>query len=106
MVYSLLTCSGFSTLTGYIAGGSCIKARLGLVILFFLIAIIRKWGGEEMGVDFSFLFAIIGGLLPYFIVVTLFGSFKIGLLIGIVGALVGGYGAGVFLGGSDDGGYE
>ena len=98
MPYNLLSCAGWETAGGYITGGGCMQSRLGLVLLFFIIAIIRKWGGEEVGMDFNFLFALILGLLPYFIVVTLFGSFKIGMLIGIVGGLVGGYGGGLFFG--------
>jgi hypothetical protein len=104
-MYNLISCGGWeSQVAGYIGSGSCIKARLGLVILFFIIALIRKWGGEEMGMSFSFLFALVGGILPYVIVISLFGSFKIALVIGIVGALVGGYGMGMITG--EEGGYE
>ena len=72
------------------------KARLGLVILFFIIAIIRKWGGEEVGMSFNFLFALILSIIPYLFVIFLTGSFKIAMGVGIVGGLAGGYGGGMF----------
>ncbi len=105
MPYNLLNCAGFdgSGVASFVGNTSCIKARLGLVILFFLIAIIRRWGGEEVGLEFSFALALIGGLLPYFLIVTIFGSFKLALVIGIAGALLLGYGAGYFFGGSESG---
>lgn len=80
------------------------KSRLALVILFFLVAMIRKWGAEEMGISFSFIFALIGSILPYLIVITLFGSFKVALVVGILGGLIGGYGGGMFFDDSDGGG--
>jgi hypothetical protein len=105
MPYNLLSCSGWEEtgVASFLGSTSCIKARIGVVILFFLIAIIRKWGGEEVGMEFSFALALIGGLLPYFLIVIIFGSFKIALVAGILGALVLGYGAGYFFGGSSDG---
>ena len=101
MAYNLLSCSGWATEGGWVASGACLKARIGIVILFFVIAIIRRWGGEEIGVDFNFMFALLFGLLPYLLVVTIFGSFKAAFVIGIIGALIGGYGAGMFFGGGD-----
>ena len=106
-IHSLLTCSGFTETAGsFIASGDCMKSRLGFVILFFIIAIARKWGGEEMGLNFSFLFGLVGSLVPYFIVVTLFGSFKIALIVGLLGGLVGGYLLGAVFGEGEGGGYE
>jgi len=105
-LYNLLSCKGFegSGVIGFMGSSSCIKARLGVVILFFLIAITRRWGGEEVGLDFNFALALVGGLLPYFLIVTIFGSFKIALVAGILGAVLLGYGAGyIFGGGSSDG---
>jgi len=106
MVYNLLSCGGFTEgVGGWIASSGCLKARLGLVLLFFCTALIRRWGAEELGIEFSFLFSLIGGLLPYLIVITIIGSFKVALIIGLLGMLIGGYGGGVAFGGSD-GGYE
>ena len=101
-LYNILSCSGFSSeATGWVASSSCLKGRIGIVFLFFLIAIIRRWGGEEIGIDFSFLFAIIGGAMSYLVLITLFGNLKLAFGVGIVLALVLGYGAGGFIGGED-----
>lgn len=99
---NLLTCEGFGEqAAGFVGSIGCVKARIGLVMLFFVIAILRKWGGEEVGLAFSFMFSLILGLIPYLLVVTIFGSFKFAMLVGIVGALLGGYGGGIFFGGED-----
>src|SRR3972149_2503224 len=102
MVYNILTCGGFgetvvSTSFAGIGAGSCIKARLGIVILFFVIAIIKKWGGEEIGLDFSWLSFLVGVFL-YFIIITFSGNMKFAFIFGTIGALVGGYVGGMFLG--------
>ena len=103
-MYNLLSCKGFGEqAVGYIGAAGCIKARLGLVILFFLIAIIRKWGGEEVGLEFNFWTSLILGITSYFLVITIFGSMKFALIIGIGLALLGGYGAGYFFGSGDSG---
>jgi len=106
-LYNIINCVGFGDgLTesgGYIAPEGCMGARLGIVGLFFLIAILRKWGGEEMDIDFSFLWSLVLGLGVYFVVVTLTGSLKWSFLAGIVGSLIGGYLFGQFMG---EGGYE
>ena len=100
---NLLTCSGFTEKIGsWVASSDCMKARIGLVLLFFVICIIRRWGGEEIGIGFSFLFGMIGSIVPYFLIITIFGSFKIALVIGIVGGLVGGYVGGMLLGSEED----
>ncbi len=105
-MYNIMTCSGFSeSVTGYIASGGCVKARIGLIILFFIIAIARKWGGEEVGINFSFFLALAGGLGSYILLVTILGSYKIALVVGIVLSLIFGYGAGLF-GLGEEGGYE
>jgi len=104
-MYNILSCSGFleSATTG-LNFGSCFSARIGLVFLFFIIAIIRKWGAEEWGIDYSFWLSLLAGLLSYLIIVTISGSFRFAFLMGLLAALVIGYGAGYFIGGSDDGG--
>jgi len=103
MPYNVLTCAGWEQTGGLVASFPCMKARLGVVFLFFIIAIIRKWGGEEIGLEFSLLFALILGILPYFIIVTLFGSFIWAFIVGILGGIIGGYGAGVMFGGEGGG---
>lgn len=105
-MYNLISCAGFCEETGWVACSPCLKAKLGIVLLFFIICLVRKWGSEEVGLDFNFLFGLVGGLVPYFIVVIIFGSFKMAMVIGLVGALVFGYLGGILFGGSDDsGGY-
>ena len=103
-MYNIISCSGWSAdaVATWVGSGPCIKARLGLVILFFIIAIVRKWGAEEWGFDFSFLGGLIFGFGGYFLVVTIFGTFKWALLVGIIGSLVGGYGGGMFFGGGEE----
>lgn len=105
MVYNILSCSGFDvgSAGGWVAGGGCLKSRIGLVLLFFIIALVRKWGGEEIGLGFSFLFGLIFGIGGYIMVVFVTGAFKWALAAGILGMLVGGYGGGVFFGGGEDG---
>jgi len=103
MPYNILSCSGWEEAgSGMIGSSPCIKAKLGFVILFFIIAVVRKWGGEEAGIAFSFLFALVGGLLPYFILITIFGSFKLALIIGLIGGLGGGYLGGLFFGDGEE----
>ena len=100
-IYNILSCKGWEVGTSYIQAGGCMKARLGLVFLFFVIAIIRKWGGEEVGLEYSFLFGLILGLVPYFLVVTFTGSFKIAMVVGLAGAIIGGYLLGSIFGGGE-----
>jgi len=102
MPYNVLSCSGFSeTAGGWVASMPCMKSRIGFIILFFIIAVVRKWGGEEMGIGFSFLFGLICSIIPYFIIITIFGSFKLALVIGIAGGLAGGYIFGMMFGGEE-----
>ena len=76
-------------------------ARLGIVGLFFLIAIIRKWGGEAIDVEFSFVWSLILGLGLYLVLITIFGSMKIAFVGGLIAGVLAGYGAGFFGGGDD-----
>ena len=102
MSYNLMTCSGWEEAgSGFVGSLPCMKARLGLVFLFFIIAIVRKWGGEEVGLGFSFVFSLLLGIIPYLFIVVIFGSFKVAMIVGLAGALIGGYGAGIFFGGED-----
>ena len=101
-LHNILTCSGWEGSTGgFVASAPCMKSRIGVVILFFILAIIRKWGGEEAGMPFSLLFSLIGGLGSYVVLVFLFGSFKLAFLIGLLGGVGGGFLGGMFLGGEE-----
>ena len=103
-LHNLLSCSGFSEVLkngSYVASSACIKGRVGLVLLFFVIAIVRKWGGEEMGLDYNFLFGLLLGIIPYLIMITIFGNFKMALVVGLLGGILGGYFGGMLFGGSE-----
>lgn len=96
---NLLTCSGFTESQGsWVASLPCMQARIGIVILFFIIAVIRKWGGEEMGLSYSFVFGLICGIVPYFLIASIFASAGWAFIVGLIGAIAGGYGFGLFMG--------
>ena len=76
--------------------GSFSMAWLGLAIIFFINAFARKWIGEEMGYSYSFLFGTAIGIAAYIIAITISCEPKWGLLLGIIGSLAGGFGAGMF----------
>jgi len=97
-LYNLMSCSGF----GSDFMGGCSMGWLGLVMLFFIVAVLRKWGGEEVGMDFSFLWALVIGFAADIVVISLTGSVKWSLAAGIVGAIIGGYGLGFFGVGGDE----
>ena len=101
-MYNILTCQGWESSAGsYVASAPCMKARIGIVILFFLIAMVRRWGGEEMGLDFNFFGGILLGILSYIILIAVTGNFKIAFVIALILSLVGGYGGGMFFGGGE-----
>jgi len=103
--YNLVSCKGFETAESIgLSFGPCAQGKIGLVLLFFINAIVRKWGGEEMGIDYSFIGGLIGGLVSYFIVISFLGSFNIAMIIGLVGMAIGGYLGGSLFGGGE--GYE
>jgi len=102
-LYNILSCGGFErTGTSYVTGGGCMTGRLGLVVLFFLIAIMRKWLGEEMGIAFNFLLSLVVGLGGYLVVITIVGLTKWAFLAGLVGSIAGGMLGGLLFGGGDD----
>jgi len=102
MPFNIVSCAGWErTGTGYISGGACMTGRMGIVILFFLIAIMRKWLGEEMGMPFNFLIALVGGLGGYIVVLTIVGVTKWAFLVGLIGSLAGGFFGGMFIGGEE-----
>lgn len=99
MAYNIISCAGFSEAqTGLVASAPCMKSRIGLVILFFIIAIARKWVFEAFELPFNFIIGLIGGIITYLIVVSLFGSFKIALVVGLGAGLALGYFGTLFLG--------
>ena len=102
-MYNPMTCSGWTTAAGWVASGDCFKVRIGFIVLFFIFALCRKWGGEEVGIEFSLLFSLVLGLFSYGLIAIIFGSFKFAFLVGLIGGLVGGYGSGLLGFGSEGG---
>jgi len=75
----------------------CSMALLGIVILFFVIAALRKWLFEAMDYPFSFWLGIIGGIVTYIIVYGFTGSYKISLIVGLIAGLAAGYFGSAFI---------
>jgi len=108
-LYNLLSCKGFGAEAiekTTLSFGPCAGARLGLVALFFINALVRKWGGEEVGLDYNFWLGFAGGFLGYVITITFSGMVGLSMIIGIVAMLLGGYFGGSLFGGGDEYGYE
>jgi hypothetical protein len=104
-IYNLLSCKGFvveNAKTTLDIGGPCSSARLGLVALFFINALVRKWGGEELDIEYNFWLGMGGAFLGYIIPLTFLGSIKISFIIGVVAMIIGGYFGGSLFGGSDE----
>ncbi len=102
-LYNILSCQGFEEAESIgLTFGLCAQAKLILVGLFFISALINKWIGEGMGIEYSFLWGTIGGMVPCFIVLTLTGNLIIGFIVGMVGMLIGGFLGGQIFGGGDE----
>jgi len=97
-MYNIMSCSGWEE-NSFL--GPCSLSWLIAVLLFFIVVFSKRWIGEEAGWNFNTTGAFIGAYLPWFLVITFFGSYKFGLLAGILGVLVGGLLIGQFFGGSD-----
>lgn len=93
MVCNPLSCSGFSTALF----GTCSMVWLVGVLLFFIIVFSRKWVIEPMGIQWSNLGAFLLGYVALFLTAALTCSHKIALVLGLVGAIIGGvFGAKIF----------
>lgn len=77
-------------------------AWLGMVILFFMIVLTRKWIGEEMGIGFSMIGGLVGAYIPYLIIIAITCSYKWSLGAGIIGFAIGGFLLGQFFDGGGD----
>jgi hypothetical protein len=82
-----MNCKGFDQ--GFLGG--CGMAWMGLVLLFFVAAALRKWGGEEMDIPFNFISSLVSGFVGYFVAITFLGSAKWSLLVGLVAVVAAGY---------------
>ncbi len=102
-LYNALSCQGFETSEGVgLSFGPCALAKLGFVLLFFINALIRRWIGEEMGIEYSFWGGMIGSFLFYLILTTIFGNFAISFVAGLIGMALGGFLGGMIFGGEDE----
>lgn len=95
-IYNLLSGAGFDH--GIFGGWS--MAIGGLGILAFLILICKGQAEDGNLGDFNFIWAMVGGLLFNFILITLTGSALWAFIVGIIGAAIGGWGSGYILGGT------
>ena len=85
-----------------VIGGTYGMAWLGLVLLTFIIMFAKKWLSEEAGLPFNWIFASIGAGLAYLITISISCSFKWAFLLGFLGLVIVGFGAGYFIGGGED----
>jgi hypothetical protein len=101
-MYNIMTCEGWEGGMSFL--GACSMAWIVLVIILGAAAILRRQcdDGFLTGTGYNFIGALVGGLGGAIIIITIFGSVKIALVVGLIGLAVGG-----FLGGQifDSGGY-
>jgi len=100
-LFNILSCRGFGAEViekTTLQFGPCAAAKLAIVGLFFLNAIVRKWGGEELGIEYNFWLGMAGAFLGYLILITLTGKVGLSMIVGIVVMLIGGYFGGSILG--------
>lgn len=101
--YNMLSCKGFETAESVgLTFGPCAQAKIIAVVLFFINAFIRKWVGEEMGVDYSFFGGLGGSMVAYILIISITGSVLISFIVGMIGMLVFGFLGGRIFGGGDD----
>ena len=101
-LYNIMSCKGFQESEGIgLTFGLCAKAKILAVVLFFINAFIRKWLGEEMGMEYSFWGGFGGSLLAYIIVVSLTGNIMISFIAGLIGMAIGGFFGGQIFGGGE-----
>lgn len=87
VLHNMFSCSGFDK--GFLGG--CGMAWLGIVIIFFVAAVLRKWGGEELDIPYNFISSLGAGCLVYIIIIAFIGSTKWSLLAGLVASIAVGY---------------
>jgi len=87
MVYQLCNPMTCGNLSKEILSG-CSMVWVSFVILFFLIIFARKYLGEDAGVPFSFIGALIGGFGADILVVVFTCSYKFGLAAGLGGVIL------------------
>jgi len=89
-----MTCTGFSN---KLMGGCSIAWLIfGLLIIVGMVAN-RQF--NDFGVEWNQWGGYVGAIVPYMIAVAVSGNYKIGLVLGILGMLAGGYFGGRLFGG-------
>lgn len=91
MVYNIMTCQGgsWTGATGF--AGGCSMSWMVAAILVFVVLISKKQIGENLGVTYNIITAFVGAFLPWLIVTSIFGNFKIALVVGLIGSFAGGF---------------
>jgi hypothetical protein len=100
-LFSNYTMCNMMTGTGlsHSVGGGLTMAWIAVVIIFFVVAFARKWIFEEyLQMPFSLIAAIVIGVLAHVFTVMLSCSYKLGLVVGLIGAFAAGYFGGTIFG--------
>ena len=99
VIYNMMTCENL----GASILGDCSIAWIAFAIVLFLGLILKRQceDGLLSGTNFNIFGALGFGLGAVVLIVTLFGSARWGLLIGLAAMGAGGYLGGLFLGGDE-----
>jgi len=100
---SIMTGKGFADLAIL---GDFSMAWLGLVMLFFIVVLGKKWLGEEFDLPYNTIGGFVGAFVPYLIVITTSCIPKWSLLAGILGWIVGAFASGYVIGDGGGGDYS
>ena len=94
MLYSIMTCSSPPHTWGSGLMSGCSIAWLSLALLLLIILMIRRQTDDGIlaGTPFFFPGALVGGMGIALILITLFGEARWGLLGGLGGMILGGFG--------------
>lgn len=93
MVGNYTTCSMMTGKgLGKAIGGSMSMSWLGVAIMFFVVALAKKWVFEEsLQSPFSLIIGLAGGYITYFATVTFACSPRFALILGLVASMIAGY---------------
>jgi len=94
-----MSCQGW-TESGFM--GPCSVSWLVLAILVFVVLISRKQIGENLGYTYNLIGGFVGVIVPFLIIITIFGTYKWAFLAGLVGSFIGGLFGGSIFGGSEE----